>query len=382
MTRQSYSTEELKDMLRAQLDAVIGQYAPPATGSFTDHQGRFFTLNPGRVDKSVGSFCIYTRGERPGNWRDFATGDHGDIIDLIRLSLACDERAAFKEARAFLGLATAGPDELAARKRAAEQAKQRRNQAERDARRQRERIAKAAQGIWLSARADLRGTPVDLYLRDRRGIDLAQLGRAPRVIRFHPGLKYTHTDQDTGEVIEGEWPAMVAAVTDARGNTCAVHRTWLAPGRDGIWDKAPVPKAKKVLGDYAGASIHIWKGIGPRGGKPGSLRDVAPGARVVMAEGIEDALSVVVLWPEARVLAGISLSNLGNVELPEAVTELVLVGDRDENAESRAALERAVAAHQQRGRTVRLWQPPDGFKDVNDMLRASLGKPDEEGDTE
>ena len=111
------------------------------------------------------------------------------------------------------------------------------------------------------------------------------------MLRYVPQLKYYHEDKETGEVFEGSYPAMVAMITNHRGENVAVHRTWLAQKDNGTWDKAPVPKAKKVLGDYWTSSIHVWKGIGPRGGKPGSLRDVKPGAHVFIAEGIEDALS-------------------------------------------------------------------------------------------
>ncbi|MFT6668679.1 MAG: hypothetical protein ACJAVZ_000125 [Afipia broomeae] len=132
-----------------------------------------------------------------------------------------------------------------------------------------------------------------------------------------------------------------------------------------------MPKAKKVLGDYWTSSIHIWKGIGPRGGKPGSLRDVKPGAHVFIAEGIEDALSAVVLKPEARVLAAISLSNLGHVVLPEAVSNVTLIADLDDNKTARDELDRAIASHQAAGRTVRVFQNRWGGKDLNDALRAA-----------
>jgi len=87
--RQQVSIEDIKDRLLDRLDAVISAYAPAANGSHTTH-GRFFTLNPGRADRSVGSFCITVSGMKAGRWNDYATGEHGDVLDLIRLSCNTD----------------------------------------------------------------------------------------------------------------------------------------------------------------------------------------------------------------------------------------------------------------------------------------------------
>uniref|UniRef100_UPI0002559F00 DUF7146 domain-containing protein n=1 Tax=Oceanicola sp. S124 TaxID=1042378 RepID=UPI0002559F00 len=357
--RQTYSLDEIKHMLIAQLEGVVARYAPPAEGSHRAH-GKYFTLNPGRADRRVGSFCITMSGPSAGRWNDYAVGDvpgqgFGDVIDLIALSLGCSNTEALREARAFLGLQTASAEDVARHRQAAERAK--RLQAEAVARDQekREGRARAARAIWHSGRAQLRDTPVDRYLRGR-GIDLSRLGRQPGVLRYVSHCRYYHEDPDTGEIFEGDYPAMVAAVTDRQGKTVACHRTWLAIGPNG-WGKAAVPAPKKVLGDYAGAYIPIWKGRGPRGGKPAALHQAEPGQHVYIAEGIEDALSAVLLLEgEARVLAAISLSNLGRIQLPPTVSRVTLIADQDENTAARTALDRAIELHRAAGREVRLWR--------------------------
>ncbi len=369
--RQTFSLDQIKDMLLAQLEGVVERYAPPAKDSYTVC-GRYFTLNPGRPDKRSGSFVVQMSGRWAGSWRDFQTGQHGDILDLIALSLGCDLRGAMAEARAFLGLQTASPEDAARRRAAAEQAARRRKQAEADARRATERKRRQAMALFLQAREGLRGTPVEFYLRDRRGIDLARLPRPLRALRYLRECPYWHTDPDTGEVSEAAFPAMLAAVHDVTGRLTAVHRTYLAIDRgDGAWNKAPVPDARKLLGSFAGAAINIWRGIGPRGGKPASLPKCPPGSHVYIAEGIEDALSCALLVPEVRVLAAISLGNLGTVKLPDNVSQVTLVADRDENATARDQLARAVAAHQRAGRIVKVWQNQSGGKDLNDALMAA-----------
>lgn len=362
-------------MLLAQLDSVVAQYAPAAKGSYIAF-GKFFTLNPGRADRSVGSFCITMGGEKAGSWVDYAVGDvpgqgYGDVLDLIALSLGCDMKAALSEARTFLGLQTASPADRARRLAAAEDAKRRRKEQEIRDQDRKTRRSKAAVALWLGGREQLRGTPVDYYLRNQRGLDLNRLGRQPGVLRYVPVCKYYREDDQTGEVIETTYPAMVALITNKAGQNVAVHRTYLALDEHGRWDKAPVPDPKKVLGEFSGASIHLWKGIGPRGGKPVGLRYAPAGTRVLIAEGIEDALSAVFLMPHERVLAAISISNLGNVVLPATVTDVTLLADLDENDTARAQLDRAVKAHQDAGRTVRVFQNKWGGKDLNDALRAA-----------
>jgi hypothetical protein len=369
--RQSYSLEQIKDMLTARAADVAQHYAPPAPGAYVD-RGVYFTLNPGRIDKSVGSFFVYIAGPKVGQWRDMATGQFGDLLDLIQLALGCNTTDALREARGYLGLANDDPAAARLRQEAIERARAQRAEAERRARLNAERRRRRAVALFLSGQERLRGTPVEYYLRDRRGIDLAAIGRQPRALRFIPDLSYRDLDPATGEVFECRLPAMVALVSDRAGRPVAVHRTWLAQAEGGGWGKAPVAKPKKVLGDYAGAAINIWSGMGPRGGKGAPLSQCPPGTHVYLTEGIEDALSVVTILPDARVLAGISLSNLGQVALPGNVASLTIVADQDENPEARAALHRAVAAHAQAGREVRLWQNGHGGKDLNDALIAAL----------
>ncbi|MEO1796599.1 MAG: toprim domain-containing protein [Pseudomonadota bacterium] len=361
-------------MLIDQIDSVVHQYAPPAEGSYQAF-GKYFTLNPGRADRSVGSFYIQMTGPNSGRWKDHAVPEvagegYGDIIDLIQLSLGCDAKGAFREARAFLGLSTLSPADEARRKRAAEESTKRRRAAEADDAEKIKRRANQAHAIWLSGQERLRGTPVEYYLRDNRAVDFAELGRTPGVLRYVPDCHYEDMDPETGEWLELKLPAMVALITNHRGQVVGCHRTYLGL-HNGRWGKAAVPQPKKVLGRYGGGYIPIWKGAGPRGGKAVALHHAGPHQEVYIAEGIEDALSAVMLHPTARVLAAISLSNLGSVNLPDVVDRVTLIADLDENAQAQAALQQAIKRHQAAGRRVRVFQNVWGGKDLNDAFRAA-----------
>jgi len=365
--RQTYTVEDVKGMLLDRVEDVALHFAPWSQGSYRD-KGGYWTLNPGRADRKVGSFVVWISGPKAGRWNDYATGDHGDLQDLIALALGCDAKSAFREARSFLGLQSDSPEDVARRKAAADRARARQAEAARDERARREKRRKSAFALWLSAQERIKGTPVEYYLRDARGIDLSLLGFQPRALRYHPQCFYKHVDPETGEFIEGRFPAMLALACDLAGNAVACHRTYLGLDARGRWGKADLPEVKKVLGDYKGATIHLWRGLGPRGGKGKRLAEATPGSHVYLTEGIEDALSCAIVLPDARVLAAISLSNFANVALPEAIGSLTLVADQDEGVQAREALDRAIAAHAAAGREVRVWRNGDGGKDLNDAL--------------
>lgn len=374
MTGSTISTDRLKQMLVDRIDEVVARYAPPAPGSHTT-RGVYFTLNPGRADRSVGSFCITLDGPNAGRWIDYATGQRGDLVDLIGLNLGLQPRDAFAEARAFLGLSTLSPEDKARQAQAEAEAKARRAAQEAARAAQRAKGRKWAEGLWLSAQERIAGTPVDGYLRGR-GIDLAMLGRQPRALRFHPAclLIEERVDPETGEISEDrrKLPAMVASIVDGNGHIIGAHRTYLERGPGGIWRKVQGTAAKKVLGEVTGGCIRLSSGLGPRGGKGAPLNQAPQGSRVVIAEGIETALSAMILRPDVRVLAAVSLANMATVSLPPTVAEVVLISDGDTHPQAVAAFDRAVQAHAGKGRAVRVWRSPVCGEDLNDALRRAM----------
>ncbi len=185
---------------------------------------------------------------------------------------------------------------------------------------------------------------------------LAELGRLPRALRFHPACWCAEAG--------GPLPALVAAITGPDGAHAATHRTWLAQRPDGSWGEAPLRDPKKTLGSYVGGAIRLWRGAS---GRP--LAEAPDGEHVALAEGIETALSVAVAVPELRVLCAVSLANMGSVALPTGVRTVTLCADNDDgNAAAARALARVVDRFAAEGREVRVARPPAGLKDFNDVL--------------
>ncbi len=307
------------------------------------------------------SLAARLHGDRVGVWSDFSTGEAGDALDLVaQVRCGGDRGEAMRWARAWLGEAPpACVPQGAARPAPAAPAPAHAaaigtaigtaGDPEREARRRR------AVALFLAAPEGIAGTPVADYLAGR-AIDLAELRRAPRCLRFHPAVFC----REAGGVL----PAMLAAITDAEGQHVATHRTWLAPAGPGAWRKAALRDPKMTLGSYAGGAVRVWRGAS---GKP--MRDALPGEPVAIAEGIETALSVAVACPELRVLAAVSLANMGRIMLPAGLGVVILCADNDGASGARAALERAAVRLVAEGRAVRVARSPIG-KDFNDALRA------------
>ena len=167
----------------------------------------FVRLPPGAPD-----------GVAAGQWTDAATGEHGDLLDVIqeRCGLA-DFRAVAAEARRFLSLPREDP------------------QAEPTPRSSPAPVGSPAAARRLFAMAGpITWTVVETYLRQRGIPALPGTG----ALRFHPRCYYRSDAQSPTET----WPAMIAAVTALDGRVMGVHRTWLDPTGRG---KAPIGPAVK-----------------------------------------------------------------------------------------------------------------------------------------
>ena len=311
------------------------------------------------------SMRVHLRSPRAGVWSHFGGDGQGDALDLICYVKALSKGDAIKWARHWLGYDSASaPLETADTRR--HQAK-RREASLRAGAQDTEKRRRGAQSLWLSAQERIAGTPAGDYLAGR-GIDLAALGRQPRALRFHPCLLTKDKDREVSA------PGLVAAINDGAGKFLAVHRTFLGPAPDGGWTKAPFQYAKKTYGDYRGGFIRLWRGTvtDPETGEVTPAPPIAkakPGSCVLISEGIEDGLTAACAAPENRVIAAVALANMANIVLPEAIETVVILQQNDKPGSKAAkALDKAIDAYLRQGREVRLARPPEGAKDVNDMV--------------
>jgi hypothetical protein len=203
----SSQAAELAHRLARDAEAVCRYYL-----SNGRREGRYWLA--GDVRNAAGrSLFVRLRGPdsgkgAAGKWTDAATGEYGDLLDLIALNRGLDRlRDALDEARAFLRLPRRAPEPNNA-----------------------PGFGSAPSGSPKSARRlfamsqPIAGTLAEAYLR-RRGI--TALHGAD--LRFHPRCYYRPDPYLPTET----WPALIAAVTDVGGRITGAHRTWLDPSGTG-----------------------------------------------------------------------------------------------------------------------------------------------------
>jgi hypothetical protein len=315
------------------------------------------------------SLVLNLAGANRGMWRDHSMdraspGGAGDMIGLVEQCMFGGDRGkAVAWLKSELGLDHLDPARIQqVRAEAAQADADMEAQAARDA----EAKKRGARALWLNGQESIADTPASRYL-EARGIRVDALGHWPGALRYHPDV----WNRDAGIKL----PCLVSQMILPTGEHVATHRTWL--GRDRVtreWVKADaadlaVPKgaAKKVLGKSGGAFVPLRKGASQKA--MGQLRRPET---LYVTEGIEDALTVAMCKPDARIVAAYSLGNLGAIQFPDTIPTIVLVADRDDGEREQEALERAIARQQARGHTVKLVLPPVGFKDINAWLQAGM----------
>lgn len=225
---------------------------------------------------------------RAGKWTDAESGDHGDLLDIVRASTPTGSLAdALTEARRFLSLPDVAKDPARPRERKAATG------------------STGAARRLLAASRPIHGTMVEAYLQGR-GIP-----RMPglEALRFHPRCWYRRSPDDRGEVPPA-MPAMIAEVTDRAGNITGAHRTWLLP--DGS-DKAPIAYPRRAMGHLLGHGVRF--GI----------------AAPVMAagEGIESTLSLRAGLPSLPAIAALSSAHLAALAFPPILRRLYVAREAD-----------------------------------------------------
>ena len=211
--------------------------------------------------------------------------------------------------------------------------------------------AELAREIWDNAQP-ITGTLVEAYLRSR-GITPPETSQ--ECLRFAPKLRHPN---------EQFFPAMIAQPTNpkTRAPVGGIQRTFLSWSGHG---KAQVQTGvqKLSLGPCKGGVIRLAE---PIDGKP-----------LLIGEGVETVLTVM----EATGLPGwatLGTSGLVNLELPDNVTEVILLAENDGGPNEKAfgeVLPELIA----RGVQALVGRPPLGLKDFNDLVNGKSGHLPEAG---
>ncbi len=226
-----------------------------------------------------------------GNWVDAATGEHGDLVDLIRLNQRHGRLAdTIAEAERFLSLPSSAH----------------RDDADRDCFTKPAKLGSpvAARRLFAASRP-LAGSIAATYLRSR---GITQTHDLP-ALRFHPRCFYRPNDDDAPGT-SGAFPALIAAVTDSDGVQTGTHRTWLNASGTG---KANVASPRRAMGNILGNAVRF--------GKAGDV--------MIAGEGIETMLSLREILPNMPMAAATSSAHLAAILFPRALRRLYVARDKD-----------------------------------------------------
>jgi phage/plasmid primase-like uncharacterized protein len=186
------------------------------------------------------------------------------------------------------------------------------------------------------------GTIAELYLT-ARGL----AGETSAALRFHSSLRHPHET--------ASFPCLVGLVVNTEtGEPVAIHRVYLR--RDGS-GKAAIDPQKASKGPIRGGAIMLHAPV--------------PGRPLVIAEGIETALSAGRIM-SAPAWAATAAGNIQRVTLPAAPSVIIIAADPDPTGQREAWA--AAALWKAQGHAVRVATPDTTDTDFNDLLRARMAR--------
>lgn len=369
------------------LDNIVPELFGSGMKSTIRHRDRWAVVNRWRGGAKIDQMSVWRQGGRRGAFKDYAGTAKGDAVDLVAYGLTGDLTAesrmtALEWAEARFGLRDMAPEKR--QQLAAETEKRQRAIAAEDERRGKA-LRDRARKFFFSCEAEIRATPVELYLQ-ARGIGLNDVPNLAPALRFHPACDYW-----MGQARDGEgnklgdaprFPAMVAMMISAEGQLGACHYTFLEPdggrkldtGARGYVDRDGRPLSAKAMFP-ASFGLFIPLTYGPSGLR---ARDAAQRGLTDWwgwTEGIEDGLSAAVLNRELRMHAASSLGHLmGIPDHPAKRGDLIFKDNDWNNPTANAQFERALARVAGFGKPVKALAMPAAWgKDVNDALRGAAG---------
>ena len=283
------SIADLSADLANRVESFCRQYFPDGR-----KQGNYWQVGDtsGAKGQSLAIRLQAQGGRKAGSWQDFATGQYGDLIDLLHERLgSVTLKETLREARSFLGESPCPAVPHAARK------------AERPDAASEKRIARARK--LFAAGKPVLGTLAATYLQ-RRGI--TRLGPA---LRYHPRVFLRQGEDENAPPQKA--PALLAKITDNRGQITGCARTYLDPSTGGL---AAIESPKRILGQLHGHAIRFWSGTGR--------------SDLIVGEGLENTLSVGIALPEFDLASCLTATHLGLFIPPPGIKRIWIARDNDE----------------------------------------------------
>ena len=262
-------------------------------------QGNYWQIGDvsGAQGQSLSIRLVDHGGRKSGNWTDYASGEFGDLIDLLHANLGNGHLGdTLNQCRSFLGETSVDYPKTSY-----------------DA-------ARVSPAIESNKRIDSARKLFKIGKPTYRTLGSAYLlGRG--IKRFGPALKYHPTvyvrPHDDCEA--EKHPALLAKITNNEGHITGVARTFLNPKTKGL---AEFDNPKRVLGQLYGNAIRFGKG--------------KPKYDLIAGEGLENVLSVGTALPEMDLVSCLTANHLGVFDPPDSIKRLWIARDNDPAGEAAA----------------------------------------------
>tara|TARA_R110002110_G_scaffold289314_5_gene503589 strand:+ start:2440 stop:3486 length:1047 start_codon:yes stop_codon:yes gene_type:complete len=283
------SIADLSADLAARAESFCRQYFPEGR-----KQGNYWQVGDtsGAKGQSLAIRLQAQGGRKGGTWTDYATGQYGDLIDLLHERLgSVTLKETLGEVRSFLGEAPcptllresrkAEPPDGASSKRIA-----------------------GARKLFAAGKPVL-GTLAATYLQGR---GVTRLGPA---LRYHLRVFLRQREDDADPPQRA--PALLAKITDNRGQVTGCARFYLDPSTGGL---AAIENPKRILGQLQGHAIRF---------RSGKMR-----SDLIVGEGLENTLSVGTALPEFDLASCLTATHLGHFIPPPGIQRIWIARDNDE----------------------------------------------------
>ena len=283
------SITDLSADLADQAESFCRQYFPEGR-----KQGNYWQVGDtsGAKGQSLAIRLQAESGRKAGSWQDFATGEFGDLIDLLQERLgSVTLKETLREARSFLGEA---PCPAVTRET---------QRAERHDTASSKRIARARK--LFAAGKPVLGTLAATYLQGR---GITRLGPA---LRYHPRVFLRQGEDDPDLATRS--PALLTKITDNRGQITGCALFYLDPSTGVL---AEIESPKRILGQLHGHAIRFWSGKAR--------------SDLIVGEGLENTLSVGTALPEFDLASCLTATHLGLFIPPPGIKPIWIARDNDE----------------------------------------------------
>ncbi|HBN21774.1 MAG TPA: hypothetical protein DD412_00860, partial [Holosporales bacterium] len=316
-----------------------------------------------------GSLSVELKGQHAGFWKNWESNEKGGPLKLIQNEKGLDFNGALAFASSYCrGNISNDIDDFLKGKKLREVSPAERQ--EQEAEYKAERLKQAAETHRLNTAKvqdvqaliekaqTITGTPAEIYLRKERGIQ----GELPDSLRYiPPQTSFSYK----GKRIPIKSGALLSIAKDRDGEVKAIQITQLTGDGKKVVGDDGIKLPKKTYGVQKGSFVELQKG-----------NDKDP---IILAEGIETALSVKEIGLKGTVLCSLGTANIGNLKMKDR--EIIIATDWDGSIEVQSwkATEKAKANLEAKGNSVSIILPvKDSWKnpkltnvklDFNDLLK-------------